>query len=64
MSIVVNFDPSDSPEGKSADAKSTASKTSISVKLPTAQSAEEQRKKAGSPGVSLRKFPAHLQVGR
>lgn len=50
----------DSPEGKNADAKSTASKTSINVKLPSAQS-EEQRKKAGSPGVSLRKTPAHLQ---
>ncbi|XP_060606375.1 uncharacterized protein CXorf58-like isoform X3 [Ruditapes philippinarum] len=49
----------DSPEGKNADAKSTASKTSINVKLPSAQGAEEKRKNAGSPG--QRRTPAHLQ---
>ncbi|XP_045200596.2 uncharacterized protein CXorf58-like isoform X2 [Mercenaria mercenaria] len=51
----------DSPEGKSADAKSTTSRTSINVKLPSAQAADEQRKKAGSPGASLKKTQAHLQ---
>lgn len=52
----------DSPEGKNADAKSSTSKTSINVKLPTAQS-DEIRKKAGSPAAPLKKIPAHLQGG-
>lgn len=51
----------DSPEGKNADAKSSTSKTSINVKLPSANTNEDQRKKASSPGASLRKTPTHLQ---
>lgn len=51
----------ESPEGKNADAKSTTSKTSISVKLPSAQNTDDQRKKAASPGAALRKTPTQLQ---
>ncbi|KAH3805326.1 uncharacterized protein CXorf58-like isoform X2 [Dreissena polymorpha] len=51
----------DSPESKNADAKSATSKTSINVKLPSAQNVEEQWKKAPSPGAVRRKTPTHPQ---
>ncbi|WAR28822.1 LOW QUALITY PROTEIN: hypothetical protein MAR_014526 [Mya arenaria] len=51
----------DSPEGKSYDAKSATSKTSINVKIPSAHTIDEQRKKAASPGSSRRKTPTHSQ---
>lgn len=52
----------DSPEVKNADAKSSGSKASISVKLPSAQLTEDQRRKAESPASTFRKTPvSHSQ---
>ncbi|KAK3598598.1 hypothetical protein CHS0354_039620 [Potamilus streckersoni] len=45
------MDSPDNKSGKSADAKSTASKTSISVKIPSVHSAENVRKVIGSPAL-------------
>ena len=43
------MDP-ETPDGKNADAKSSASRTSIKVKIPSA--GEDLRKKAASPGLA------------
>lgn len=50
----------DSPGSRNADARSTGSKTSINVKIPSGQSTDlEQKKKVDSP---RRKSPTHMQV--
>ena len=53
---------SETPESKNADAKSTTSKTSISVKLPSANT-DDQRKSSISPSLTRRnRTPVQLQV--